>query len=167
MDCRDRDRADKDSGRLLQGYFDGELDVVRSMEFEDHLKTCASCTQQLDEQQAIRQSVRGAKLYQRAPERLRARVLAAVPRETQPKTISMPWRTRWQWLTAAAAAVILLVFIGEEYFRISEGREQVWRMKSYRVTSGQCNQATCLTFNPLTSIRLNLGLMADSILRLR
>jgi anti-sigma factor RsiW len=111
VDCTDRD-----SGRLLQGYFDGELDLVRSLEFEDHLKTCPQCARELSEQQAIRQSLQGAKLYHRAPERLRARVLAAAPGETQPKMIFMPHRSRWQWLTAAAA-FILLIFLGARFIR--------------------------------------------------
>ena len=31
------------NGRLLQGYFDGELDLIRTVEFEEHLKTCPDC----------------------------------------------------------------------------------------------------------------------------
>ena len=32
--------ACENNERLLPAYFDGELDVVRSIEFEEHLKTC-------------------------------------------------------------------------------------------------------------------------------
>jgi len=31
----------------LHGYLDGELDLVRSLEIEEHLKTCPDCAQEL------------------------------------------------------------------------------------------------------------------------
>ena len=97
-------------GRLLQGYFDGELDLVRTVEFEEHLKTCPSCAGQLREQQAMRQSLRSSNLYERAPEGLRARIRAEIPGgEVRPKLVPMPRRPVFQWLATAAAIVIAFV----------------------------------------------------------
>jgi mycothiol system anti-sigma-R factor len=77
-------------GRLLQAYFDGELDLVRTVEFEEHLKTCRDCAEELREQQMMRQSLRSPNLYERAPESLRARIQAQLPgANVQPKLISM------------------------------------------------------------------------------
>ena len=51
MACESKDACSK-------AYFDGELDLVRSVEFEEHLKTCPDCAEELREQQAMRQSLR-------------------------------------------------------------------------------------------------------------
>ena len=60
------------NGQLLHAYFDGELDVIHTVEFEEHLKTCPDCAEELREQQTLRQSLRSSNLYERAPESLRA-----------------------------------------------------------------------------------------------
>ena len=97
-------------GRLLQGYFDGELDLVRSVEFEEHLTTCPDCANELREQQAMRESLRSSNLYHRAPESLRTRIRAELPGGTvQPKLITMPRRRAVEWLAVAAAVAIAFV----------------------------------------------------------
>jgi anti-sigma factor RsiW len=97
-------------GRLLQGYFDGELDLVRSVEFEEHLKTCPDCTKELREQQVMRQSFRTSNLYERAPESLRARIRAEFPSSRiQPKLIPIPRRHVLKWFAVAAAIIIAFV----------------------------------------------------------
>jgi len=80
--------ACENSEHLLRAYFDGELDLVRSLAFEEHLKTCPQCAAELCEQQALRDSLRTAHLYEPAPDRLRARVRAALPAQARPQTVS-------------------------------------------------------------------------------
>jgi anti-sigma factor RsiW len=102
--------ACESNGRLLHAYFDGELDLVRSVEFEEHLKTCPACARKLREQQIMRQSLRSSNLYERGPESLRARIRAELPvGKAQPKLISMRRRTVLEWLAVAAAIVIAFV----------------------------------------------------------
>ena len=96
---------------LLRAYFDGELDAVRSVEFEEHLKTCTQCSQELREQQAMRDSLRAANLYERAPEGLRARIRASLPAEARPQPIPIPRRPVLEWL-AVAATILIAVFLG-------------------------------------------------------
>jgi len=102
------------NGRLLHGYLDGELDVVRAVEFEEHLKACAGCAGELREQQNLRQSLRSANLYERAPASLRSRILAELPggqaQQAQRKLIPMPRRAVLNWLAVAAAIVAAFVF---------------------------------------------------------
>ena len=97
-------------GRLLQAYFDSELDLVRTVEFEEHLKACPDCAAELREQQVMRQSLRASNLYERAPAGLRARIQAQLPGiEVQPKLISMRRRRVFEWFAIAAAIVIAVV----------------------------------------------------------
>ncbi len=63
----------------LHGYFDGELDAVRSAEFEAHLQACPACAQARAAQEGLRRVLRAADLYARAPASLRARVRAELP----------------------------------------------------------------------------------------
>jgi anti-sigma factor RsiW len=97
--------------QMLHAYFDGELDLVRSVELEEHLKTCPDCSSELRDQQAMRQSLRSSNLYDRAPESLRTGIHAALPREIHPKAISRQRRPLYEWL-AVAAAIILAVGFG-------------------------------------------------------
>jgi len=103
--------ACQNSELLLPAYFDGELDLVRNIEFEEHLKTCPQCAQQLTELQAMRSPLQSANLYERAPESLRSRIRAALPAEARPQPIAMPRRRSFEWL-AVAAAILIAVILG-------------------------------------------------------
>ncbi len=105
-----------DNSRLLHGYLDGELDLVRSLEIEEHMKTCPGCAQQLWSQQTLRKAFRSSNLYERAPSVLAVRIRASISREVareaeaalQSKPISMlrPQRQVWNWLAVAAAMLL-------------------------------------------------------------
>jgi len=123
--------ACENNERLLQGYFDGELDLVRSLEFEEHAKTCPQCAQQLRELQAMRGSMRAANLYERAPDILRTRIRAALPVQVEalpppvpvPPPVPMPRRPVLEWL-AVAAAVLIAVFLGAKVLPNIGGQKQ-------------------------------------------
>jgi anti-sigma factor RsiW len=92
---------------LLHAYLDGELDLVRSLDLEEHLKGCADCAQELWTQRKLRERLRGADLYERAPESLETRIRGALPRES--KVVESLRRHFWNW-AAVAAAILLVVF---------------------------------------------------------
>ena len=130
-------------GRLLQGYFDGELDLVRTVEFEEHVKDCPECAAELREQQMLRQSLQSSDLYERAPESLRARIQARLPgAEIQSKLISMQRRPVLEWL-AVAAAIIIAVVLGSKSDSEHRGGPAAAQTSSSRKLSraifGRCN----------------------------
>jgi anti-sigma factor RsiW len=92
---------------LLHAYLDSELDLVRSLELEEHLKICPDCAQEIWTQQTLRQGMRSGNLYHRAPAGLGARIRAALPRES--KMVEMPRPNVWNWLAVAAAILVALV----------------------------------------------------------
>jgi len=61
----------------LHGYLDGELDAVRAEEFERHLLDCQECVAELEAQESLRSLLGRAPLYEKAPESLREKVVAA------------------------------------------------------------------------------------------
>ena len=105
-----------DNSRLLHGYLDAELDLVRSLEIEEHLKTCPDCAQQLWSQQTLRKAFRSSNLYERAPSGLAVRIRASISQEaareggtalqSKPIPMLLPRRKVWNWLAVAAAILL-------------------------------------------------------------
>ncbi len=99
---------------VLHGYLDGELDAARAAEFERHLLSCPQCVAELETQETLRSTIQKAGLRDRAPEKLRRNLTAALgatPAETKTVTLIRPKssiRPTW-WLTLAAAAVFAIV----------------------------------------------------------
>jgi anti-sigma factor RsiW len=102
--------ACENNERLLHAYLDGELDLVHSVEFEEHLKTCQDCAREFHSQQTMRHSLRAADLYERTPADLRTRIRAALPREVRQAPVLMPRRTVLEWLAVAAVIILAVVF---------------------------------------------------------
>ena len=100
MDC-------KDVQHLLDGYVDGELDMVRNLEIEQHLQVCATCSYLYNNQQALQVAIRSDGLYFKTPPHLRKRILSSVRQES--KATATPRVTPWRVLAAVAALLVLSV----------------------------------------------------------
>jgi anti-sigma factor RsiW len=91
----------------MHPYLDGELDLTRSLEVEEHLAACAACSRAYAGHQALRRALSAEPLYYRAPAGLSRRVLAGLGREGKPAAAPGAWR--WRWLGLAAALVVVAV----------------------------------------------------------
>jgi anti-sigma factor RsiW len=69
---------------------DRELSLWGRWRLRRHLRTCASCAAELEEQLAMRAAFRQRIAYHRAPPGLATRIVAALPREDAPPLIR-PW----------------------------------------------------------------------------
>lgn len=118
---------------LVHAYFDGELDLVRSLELEEHLKSCDECARELRSHETLRRSLRGENLYERAPEGLQARIRANIAAEagseasriawaqgaeaageSRKALVEMPVRRRhklFDWAAIAAAILVALALV--------------------------------------------------------
>jgi anti-sigma factor RsiW len=95
---------------LLHGYVDGELDPVRNVEIEEHLRTCGACSQAHQAQLALRSALQSDDLYIRAPVGLERRIRIAAQRpEGKSRLLRLQLRG-WAAAAVAAAAVVALVF---------------------------------------------------------
>ena len=94
---------------LLHGYVDGELDLVRNLEIEQHLEQCPSCPEAVSRFQALRAALSDPSLYRRPAVDLRERVLSSLPPARKSRAISskMAWRP-----LAIAASLFLAVVLG-------------------------------------------------------
>lgn len=93
------------SDKWLDAYLDGELDLVRTLEFEDHLETCVDCRLARDQYQALRQSMQSPGFYFEAPPALEQKIRLRV-RTTKRSNAFSGWRS----LAVAASIVGLAVF---------------------------------------------------------
>jgi anti-sigma factor RsiW len=93
---------------LLQGYFDGELSDRRAAEFERHLGHCDHCANELVDLDWLSCRLRLTPIYELAPASLLRTINTHLHPIARTRTASQP--LLWQWLTAAAA-LLLVAFI--------------------------------------------------------
>jgi anti-sigma factor RsiW len=99
-----------ESRLLLHAYPDGELDLVRSLELEKHVQTCAACAAEQQGLAALRAALRSAPLAYSAPPSLRRKLRESVgsPDEKAPR----PWALGlWQLAASAMALAVLLLIL--------------------------------------------------------
>ena len=112
---------------VLHGYLDGELDAARAAEFEHHLLSCPQCVAELEAQETLRSTIQRAGLRERAPEKMRRNLQAAISGTTEqvkpvtPSRQKSSIRPTW-WLTLAAAAVFVVVLGSRFLPNLSQGR---------------------------------------------
>jgi anti-sigma factor RsiW len=96
--------------QLVHGYVDGELDLVRSLEIEQHLRECPACPAALASQQAVRASLAGAGLYHGPPTRLGERIRGSLRQAAggRPAARARPWRA----LAVAASVAFVVLMTG-------------------------------------------------------
>lgn len=100
----------------LHGYLDGELDAVGAANFEQHLATCPDCKRVLAAEESLRNSLRQAALYERAPNSLRENLLGKPQKQVAAKPSSRVSGFSWRWL-AAAAVFLLIAWAGWQWQR--------------------------------------------------
>lgn len=94
---------------LLHAYFDGELDLARSLDVEAHLSSCAACASELANLRALRSGLRGSALYHPAPAQLERKVRAALRDARRVEGRTRFSSARYAWTGAAAAAIFLIL----------------------------------------------------------
>ena len=102
MNCRE-------SKSQLQTYLDGELDLIRNLEQEEHLRECSECSQSYDSLRLLQKSIRSESLRFQPPMDLEKRVRSALRHESG----SHAQTFRWRWLIPTlSAAALVIVFAG-------------------------------------------------------
>jgi anti-sigma factor RsiW len=99
--------------RYVPGYLDGELDLVRTIEMEAHLKGCPACTQELESLKALRAALQRSLLTFGAPaalkERIQSFLRASSGADVQEGKIKWPSLNFWQ--LAGVFALLALISV--------------------------------------------------------
>jgi anti-sigma factor RsiW len=100
---------------LIHGYVDGELDLMKSLEIEQHLQECSACAQAHTSLQALRAAIKDGSLYFQPPLDLRQRIQSSVRRASHeaPTIRLLPRR-----LFAVAASLALITAAGWSLLRV-------------------------------------------------
>jgi anti-sigma factor RsiW len=101
----------EEASLLLNPYVDSELDVVHSLEVEEHLKTCAACARAVADHQALRSALQDESLYYRA----------SAPRKLLPPARNYG---RIYSMMAIAASLLIAGFLGGRWQPREDRNEQ-------------------------------------------
>jgi anti-sigma factor RsiW len=106
MDC-------KQAQKLIDGYVDGELDLVSNLEIERHFQECALCSQGYENNQALRTGIKASAPYFKAPEDLQKRIQSSLRKEAKAEAAARLLRRPWVSVAAplAAAAIVVLALV--------------------------------------------------------
>ena len=97
----------EDNSRMIQALVDGELDLINSLEIEQHLKHCAACTRAAEEVQQLRRLLTQPEVRYTPAANFEKRLQAAVRAEAKERPFSALWR-RWAMAGGAGGFVVLL-----------------------------------------------------------
>jgi anti-sigma factor RsiW len=104
---------------LIHGYVDGELDLVKSVEIEEHLRDCTGCTQTYQGIRGLRSAMGGGVLRFEPPEDFERRLRSALRQQdvsssgdASPAVLdSSATFLRWRWLLAGASLLATLAVV--------------------------------------------------------
>jgi anti-sigma factor RsiW len=102
MSCRE-------TQELIHGYIDGELDLVRNLEMERHLRECPACAGLHEKLAALRSTMSGGSLYFPPPPGLERRVRSELRKAADTPHPIHARRIDWRWAGMAAALVLTVM----------------------------------------------------------
>jgi anti-sigma factor RsiW len=106
---------------VVHGYFDGELDAVRSGEFERHLEKCAECQAALEDIESLRTVFQQSNLYEHASPDLRERIRKQLAQASGARRVTAVYSRRrflvptFGVLAGAAAALAVVFFLAQSH----------------------------------------------------
>jgi anti-sigma factor RsiW len=121
---------------LAHASLDGELDLVRQMAIDDHVRQCGACQTIYDSQRALRAALKADGVYFNAPADLERRIrsvvrTAAAPPRWRSAAFSLPRLT----LAAATAAIVIAVIGGPLVLRRSHSDQIAHEVVSAHIRS--------------------------------
>ena len=99
--------------RYVAGYLDGELDLVRAIEMEAHLKSCPGCSQELENFKSLRAALQRSSLAYAAPAALRERIQSSLRASSgaEVRESKFTWPSLNMWQLAGAFALLVLISV--------------------------------------------------------
>jgi anti-sigma factor RsiW len=109
-----------DARSLLSPHLDSELDLLRSVELEQHLQTCSDCRRRSQQTKAARAAVREHVTYFAAPDALREKITSTLP--AAKRTTATP---AWFNLSAAFALIVIVIWSVYSNLPIARSNDRV------------------------------------------
>jgi len=105
----------QETDEFIHAYLDGELDLGRSLEVEQHMHDCEICECIYLSQTTLRSSLKNDSLYYAAPGKLKKRVQSALRKEAKSEVTKRAFG--WRWLTIMASLAFMFL-IGVVVWRV-------------------------------------------------
>lgn len=96
---------------LIHGYVDGELDLVKSLEIEEHLKNCEACAQAYERIRGLRSALTNNALRFEPATDFERRLRSALRKQDGSSSDARPSFLRWRWLPVGASLLAALVLV--------------------------------------------------------
>jgi anti-sigma factor RsiW len=93
---------------VIHAYFDGELDLVRTLDFERHIQECQACSQGHESLAKTRRSIHSAGLYFKAPPGLEQRIALDI-RKAGGQAPALPISIARRWMAVAASLALVAI----------------------------------------------------------
>lgn len=115
----------KDIIELLPAYLDQELGMSDTLAVERHLKGCAECQQEYEEQRGISAQLKKNATHFTASPQLAQRIKAALPKETSPSSRFKNWDFNWLNLGAMMASLLAVIWGAGLYLTLPSPQERL------------------------------------------
>jgi len=119
----------KEALNFVDSYMDHELDLVRQLEVEQHLKECSACSRAYAQRRSLQTAIKAAPLYFETPPRLAQDVRRALRRaagepsatESAAPASGLGWNwTGWfSGVMSAAAVAVVMIGVGPHFLSSS------------------------------------------------
>ncbi len=119
---------------LLHGYIDGEIDLLKALEIEEHLQSCQECTRVYEDLKSVRSAIREAALYTPAPARLEKQIRSSVRKANKETSPRLNLQPRWA-ISAAVIALIVLLTASVLYLGSARGQQPAQAQLAQEVES--------------------------------
>ncbi len=132
---------------LLNGYIDGELDLVSSLDIEEHMQSCAACSSRYRQLMSLHTAASNKSLYRSAPPSLEKRIRASLRKASpaSPAWFTFPWVL---FTTTALMAVLVLSvagFLGRSLFTSQSETSLAQQVQTAHVRSLMANHLMDVT----------------------
>jgi anti-sigma factor RsiW len=108
---------------FLDAYVDRELEASDSLNIEQHLKTCESCSRLHARLETLRGVIEAQAPRYRAPDALRKRIQSDLRASTRPPALRFKAVFDWRWGAIAASVLVLTAAIWQMQLRPRQERD--------------------------------------------
>ncbi len=96
---------------FIHAYVDGELDLARSLEVEQHMQECQACASAYHNQAALRSAFKDSSLHYSVPVELEKRIRSSLRREAKSEVGRRSFGWKWLPVGVGLAFVLLMAFV--------------------------------------------------------
>ncbi|HSD63368.1 MAG TPA: zf-HC2 domain-containing protein [Ignavibacteriaceae bacterium] len=96
---------------FIDGYYDSELDLTKSLEIEEHLKSCENCSAVINNYKILHNAFSDNSFYYNAPLSLKNKIVSELDRQTNKPIFKIKSIFNWRNTSFALTALLIISVI--------------------------------------------------------